>query len=125
MNIVNWMEPIIWNPTTKSFHRSEPLTARKKRTIEATPHTTELRAKVEDLKLTDSTSRIRVEEKVHSETATEWVFIIISLVVRQSDGLWFSVLCEESESRRCLGHATADRCISPVTTNIGLTNSSD
>src|SRR5436190_4806618 len=44
MNIVNWMEPIIWNPSTKSFHRSEPLTAAEEAKIEATPHTSELRA---------------------------------------------------------------------------------
>src|SRR5713226_4307172 len=27
MNIVHWMNPVIWNPTTKSFHIDEPLPA--------------------------------------------------------------------------------------------------
>jgi NADH-quinone oxidoreductase subunit L len=81
MNIVNWLEPIIWNPVTKSYHRSEPLSPAEEARLEATPHTSELRAEPEKLEAHGFTLAHAVEEKVHSETATEWVFIIISLVV--------------------------------------------
>jgi NADH-quinone oxidoreductase subunit L len=81
MNIVNWMEPIIWNPTTQSFHRSEPLSAAEEAKIEATPHTTELRAEAVNPETHGFNLAHSVEEKIHSETATEWVFIIISLIV--------------------------------------------
>ena len=81
MNIVNWMEPIIWNPTTKSFHSSEPLSASDEAKIASTPHTTELRAEVEEPEAHDFNLARSVESKVGSETATEWVFIVISLVV--------------------------------------------
>ncbi|MEK6337505.1 MAG: NADH-quinone oxidoreductase subunit L [Acidobacteriota bacterium] len=81
LNIVRWLNPVIWNPTTKSFHRDEPLTAEEESKIAETPHESELR-------LTESTAEPAgfnlahaVEGKLHSETATEWVFIIISLVV--------------------------------------------
>src|SRR5215813_558969 len=78
MNIVNWMEPIIWNPTTKSFHSSE---AAGEARIETTPHTSELRSETVEPESHGFNLAHSVEEKVHSETATEWVFIIISLVV--------------------------------------------
>jgi NADH-quinone oxidoreductase subunit L len=81
MNIVNWLEPIIWNPTTKSFHRSEPLTAAEEANIEATPHTSELSAETLEPEADGFNLAHSIEERVHSETATEWVFIIISLIV--------------------------------------------
>jgi len=81
MNIVNWMEPIIWNPTTKSFHSSEPLTGAEEARIDATPHTAELRPETVEPESHGFNLAHSVEEKVHSETATEWIFIIISLIV--------------------------------------------
>lgn len=81
MNIVNWLEPIIWNPQTKSFHRNEPLTPAEEARLEATPHTSELRAEVSEPEAQGFNLARAVEDKVHSETATEWVFIIISLLV--------------------------------------------
>lgn len=70
MNIVNWMEPIIWNPSTKEFGH-EPTTI---------VHVTK-----DVLEETDSHAGFNlahaVKAKVGSETATEWVFIIISLLV--------------------------------------------
>lgn len=81
MNIVNWMEPIIWNPTTQSFHRSEPLTAAEEANIEATPHTAEARGETVEPESHGFNLAHSIEEKLHSETATEWVFIVISLIV--------------------------------------------
>jgi NADH-quinone oxidoreductase subunit L len=81
MNIVNWMEPIIWNPATKSFHTSEPLSATAEVKIEATPHTSELSAETVEPESHGFNLAHSIEERLHSETATEWVFIVISLVV--------------------------------------------
>jgi NADH-quinone oxidoreductase subunit L len=81
MNIVNWMEPIIWNPATQSFHRSEPLTSAEEAKIAETPHTNELRAETVESEAQGFNLAHAVEEKVHSETGTEWVFIVISLIV--------------------------------------------
>ncbi len=82
LNIVHWLEPVIWDPATKAFKRDEPLSAAEEARIAETPHTSELRAEIinppehQGFNLAHA-----VEEKVHSETATEWVFIIISLIV--------------------------------------------
>ena len=81
MNIVNWLEPVIWNSVTKSFHRSEGLSAAEEAKVAETPHTTELRAETGEPESQGFNLAHAVEEKVHSETATEWVFIIISLLV--------------------------------------------
>jgi NADH-quinone oxidoreductase subunit L len=88
MNIVNFMDPIIWNPTTRHFGHEEILDSAGK------PVEGELRAHAEVS--TTETEAIEVaspygkegfnlahaaESKLHSETATEWLFIIISLLV--------------------------------------------
>jgi NADH-quinone oxidoreductase subunit L len=75
MNIVNWLEPVIWNPETKTFAaelEAEPV----KRTSESNLQELETAPHAEGFNLAHA-----VEEKLHSETLTEWVFIIISLVV--------------------------------------------
>src|SRR5262245_46287307 len=79
MNIVNWMEPIIWNPATKSFHVNEPLTPAEEARIAATPHTAELRAEV--IHPTESGFNLAhaVEAKL-GEWLTEMLFIGISLI---------------------------------------------
>jgi NADH-quinone oxidoreductase subunit L len=81
MNIVNWLEPVIWNPQTKSFHRNEPISAAEEAKIAETPHTSVLGV----LPLSEEPKGINlahtVESKLGSETAAEWVFIIISLIV--------------------------------------------
>jgi NADH-quinone oxidoreductase subunit L len=77
MNIVNWLNPVIWNPTTKQFNVGE------------TPHATEATTeKKTDLHVTETPAHDTgfnlahtIEEKLHSETLTEWVFILISLIV--------------------------------------------
>jgi NADH-quinone oxidoreductase subunit L len=81
MNIVNWLEPVIWNPTTKSFHRNEPLSPAEEANIAEAPHTSELRAgNVTEEHASFNLAHV-VEAKLGSETATEWLFIVISLVV--------------------------------------------
>jgi len=71
MNIVNWMNPIIWNPSTKSFG-AQPGTE--------DDLTTARQAENNNAQAGFNLAHT-IEEKVHSETATEWVFIIISLIV--------------------------------------------
>lgn len=79
MNIVNWLEPVIWNPTTKSFHVSEP-----SHEPVVAEHPTETKSELRVNEAPHDTGfnlAHSIEEKLHSETLTEWVFIIISLVV--------------------------------------------
>jgi NADH-quinone oxidoreductase subunit L len=80
MNIVNWLEPVIWNPQTKSFHRNEPLSAVEEAKIAETPHTSELRIIAPEESKGFNLAHA-IESKLGSETATEWVFIIISVIV--------------------------------------------
>jgi len=88
MNIVNFLDPIIWNPTTRYFGTHEivdsygnPLehvaAARTELVInELGPAETPPPYGSEGFNLAHA-----VEAKVHSEAATEWVFIVISLLV--------------------------------------------
>ena len=78
MNIVNWMEPIIWDPQARAFHVNEPGAVKEIETAKEGVLTGEAASSHE---ATNFNLAHSVEEKVHSETATEWVFIIISLVV--------------------------------------------
>ena len=90
MNIVNFLDPIIWNPTTRFFGTHEVVDSYGKRPefkeahVELSVLTTEP-VHVESppppygdkgFNLADA-----VESIVHSHTLTEWVFIIISLLV--------------------------------------------
>lgn len=87
MNIVNYLDPIIWNPTTHYFGTHEFVDSYGR-----PPKFTE--ARVELGVLSGEPLEVRppygeegfnlagaVEAKLHSETATEWLFIIISLLV--------------------------------------------
>jgi len=78
MNIVTWLNPIIWNPSTGQFGKSEEGNA----------------AIITGRAPAETTSRVgehesqsgfnlahTVEAKLGSETATEWVFILLSLIV--------------------------------------------
>ncbi len=79
MNIVNWMNPIIWNPSTGGFGAAEE---GKTGTL-----TGKILSPAETSRVEESSSNTgfnlahAVEAKVGSETATEWVFIVISLMV--------------------------------------------
>jgi NADH-quinone oxidoreductase subunit L len=80
MNIVNWMEPIIWHPNSTivfgvESHGAEAATSEAPAATESHPGQ-ETAAAPSGFNLAHA-----IEEKVHSETVTEWVFIIISLVV--------------------------------------------
>ncbi len=79
MNIVTWLNPVIWNKETGQFGKPERV---------ETKVSVELQSPAESARQTSEGSREgafnlahAVEAKLGSETATEWVFIIISLIV--------------------------------------------
>src|SRR5882762_3622515 len=86
MNIVNFMDPIIWNPATHYFGREEmvdsygkPLEVVERRavlTTEVLPVESPAPYGSEGFNLAHV-----AEAKLGSETATEWLFILISLLV--------------------------------------------
>jgi NADH-quinone oxidoreductase subunit L len=78
MNIVNWLEPVIWDPQAKAFHVSEPRAVEGAETAKEGVLTGKI---VSEQETTGFNVARSVESKVGSETATEWVFIIISLLV--------------------------------------------
>jgi len=81
LNIVKWLDPIIWNPVTREFgkHGAEEHP-------EATTNaeaTTSLEERVKEVGVygnVHSTLAKTVEHSVHSEPVTEWIFIVISLI---------------------------------------------
>ena len=77
MNIVTWLNPVIWDKETKSFKRSE---AEKPEGYTAYPPLSVLE-KSEAANQRGFNLAHSVESKLGSETATEWLFIIISLLV--------------------------------------------
>src|SRR2546421_744347 len=93
MNIVNWLEPVIWNPVDKSFG-GEGLEGRRQK-AEGSPllaSTQPGALRGEARSETEGSEAIAPYgdtgfnlahsiEKSLGETATEWVFIIISIVV--------------------------------------------
>ncbi len=81
LNIVHWLNPVIWNPTTKLFHVDETLTPAQEAKIAETPHIGVFRALPSSSDHAGFNLAHAVEDKLGSETATEWVFIIISLLV--------------------------------------------
>src|SRR2546430_18903 len=78
MNIVTWLNPIIWNPQTGQFGKSEEGNAAilTGRAPAETTSRLEEHASQSGFNLAHA-----VESKLGSETATEWVFILISLIV--------------------------------------------
>jgi NADH-quinone oxidoreductase subunit L len=88
MNIVNFLDPIVWNPTTHYFGTREVVDSYGKPLqvtdeAQAVFGTTELDAAEAPPPYGSEGFNLAhlIESKVHSETATEWVFIIISLLV--------------------------------------------
>ncbi|HEY8187002.1 MAG TPA: NADH-quinone oxidoreductase subunit L [Pyrinomonadaceae bacterium] len=88
MNIVNFLDPIIWNPTTRYFGTHEVVDSYGKpleRVAEA--HAELTTAELEPAEVPPPYGREgfnlahAIESKLHSEIATEWAFIIISLAV--------------------------------------------
>jgi len=82
MNIVNFLDPIIWNPTTREFGTHTAVESHSQPAESAEPATAaeESPAPYGEAHAGFNLAHA-VESSVHSETLTEWVFIIISLVV--------------------------------------------
>src|SRR5713101_3766971 len=81
MNIVTWLSPVVWNPTTRSFG---PESGVINDDLNRSDAVASLVRKTEAEKTYGQTGfnlAHAVEDKLSSETATEWVFIIISLLV--------------------------------------------
>jgi NADH:ubiquinone oxidoreductase subunit 5 (subunit L)/multisubunit Na+/H+ antiporter MnhA subunit len=88
MNIVNFLDPIIWNPTTRYFGTHEIVDSYGKpleRTYEARAEVAPTEIEPAEIPPPYGSEGFNlahaVEAKLHSETATEWVFILISLLV--------------------------------------------
>ncbi|MGI8838486.1 MAG: NADH-quinone oxidoreductase subunit L [Pyrinomonadaceae bacterium] len=88
MNIVNFMDPIIWNPTTGHFGKEVILDSAGRPvegelTAHAAVSTTETHATEVAAPYGDQGFNLAhaAESKLHSHTATEWLFIVISLIV--------------------------------------------
>src|SRR5712692_6378110 len=74
MNIVNWMSPIIWNPTTHGF--GEPKEGVAEQSAVSAQQSASQLSKAEGFNLAEA-----AKKKLGSETAAEWLFIVISLLV--------------------------------------------
>jgi NADH-quinone oxidoreductase subunit L len=77
MNIVTWLDPIIWNPQTNGFGKEEGAAAEATSTaVVVQKATEEAGAPYGD---TGFNLAHTVEKSVGSELRTEWIFIVISL----------------------------------------------
>ncbi|HVS21858.1 MAG TPA: NADH-quinone oxidoreductase subunit L [Pyrinomonadaceae bacterium] len=74
MNIVTWLNPIIWNPATRGFGE-QPEAAAEQSAVSAQRSASQL-SKAEGFNLAEA-----AQKKLGSETAAEWLFIVISLLV--------------------------------------------
>jgi len=84
LNIVNWLNPIIWNPTTHEFNAPEGggHEAAPAEVAHPEPATAESgHGAATAYGDTGFNLAHAVENSTHSELATEWIFIVISLVV--------------------------------------------
>lgn len=87
LNIVNFLDPIIWNPSTRFFGTHEVVDSygRHPQAVEAHAVLTTEPLHVEPMPPPYGHEGFNlahaVESVVHSHTLTEWVFIIISLLV--------------------------------------------
>jgi NADH-quinone oxidoreductase subunit L len=87
LNIVNFLDPIIWNPTTRYFGTHEVVDSYGKPPSVAESHAVLVAREFEPAETPPPYGSEgfnlahAVESKVHSETLTEWVFILISLLV--------------------------------------------
>jgi NADH-quinone oxidoreductase subunit L len=82
LNIVNWLNPIIWNPVTREFGSAEGAhEAAPAETAHAEPVAEGAHGGAAVYGETGFNLAHSVENTTHSEPATEWIFILISLVV--------------------------------------------
>src|SRR5262245_8373598 len=79
LNIVNWMDPVIWNPTTHEFGQeaAEVAGASHGAPVIGEPEAESAGA----FGSTGYNLAHSVEHSLHSESGTEWLFIFISLLV--------------------------------------------
>src|SRR6185369_17060219 len=77
LHIVNWLNPIIWNPVTNEFNAPEG--AAHEAPVAEAPAESAAHASVYGN--TGFNLAHSVENSTHNEPLTEWIFIIISLVV--------------------------------------------
>jgi NADH-quinone oxidoreductase subunit L len=98
LNIVTWLSPVIWNPSTKAFGaETEGAPSEAKRP--GAPINIERHSEVA-LPYGDTGFNLAhaAESKLGSETATEWLFIILSLVVA-SIGIGLGLLFYVKDTR--------------------------
>ena len=87
LNIVQWLDPIIWNPTTREFgkHGATPEHETASPATESSAHEAVAEAQhetqVSPYGNTGFNLAHSIETSLHSDLLTEWLFIIISLVV--------------------------------------------
>jgi len=87
LNIVRYLDPIIWNPATRYFGSEEMFDSYGKRlSFERAELTTVPEGEAQKLltgpyKTEGFNLAHTIESKLRSETATEWLFIILSLLV--------------------------------------------
>ena len=87
LHIATWLNPIIWNPVTRDFNAAEGVGPETRATETAHPAPAEVgeAAHGEGAATVYGNTGFNlahsVEGATHSEPATEWIFIIISLVV--------------------------------------------
>jgi NADH-quinone oxidoreductase subunit L len=86
LHIVNWLNPIIWNPVTRDFNAAEGAGPETRATgAHATLVEGGEAAHGEGVATVYGNTGFNlahsVENATHSEAATEWIFILISLVV--------------------------------------------
>lgn len=85
LNIVTWLNPIIWNPATREFNNPEGghEAPAPEATHAAAPAPEGGPGETAGTVYGDTGFNLKhaVEGAVHSELATEWIFIVISLVV--------------------------------------------
>ena len=83
LNIVNWLNPIVWNPMTREFGEGagEEHTAAGAEAAHPVAEGSTHQAASGVYGNVSSTLAHSVETGVHSELGTEWIFIVISLIV--------------------------------------------
>jgi NADH-quinone oxidoreductase subunit L len=75
INIVNWLNPIIWDPATREFKTAEGAGHGETAAAPAAEHGTTPGEAAHGFNLAHA-----VDNVIHNHTATEWIFIAISLI---------------------------------------------
>jgi len=81
LNIVKWMDPIIWNPVTREFGKEPAVLGAEVAHAELVPAEGVEHSAAGVFGNVHSTLAQSVDHTLHSELATEWLFIVISLLV--------------------------------------------